>query len=241
MKYESELFIPVKKLFEGMGYIVNAEVKGCDVTAVNEDELIIIELKKNLSVTLLAQGLTRQKSGAVTYIAVPKPKNYSPKTFRDTLYVIKKLELGLIFVSIRGNYSYAEIIQHPEPFKPVKINYKKRRSIIKEIDGRTIDKNTGGVNGTKIATAYTEKCIKIACILDMYGELSPKQIRLLGGDEKCSTILRSNVYGWFNHPAKGIYSISETGRTGILEYPELERYYTEMLISEREHKRAEAD
>lgn len=234
MKYESELFVPVKNLFEKMGYIVNAEVKGCDVTAVNDNELIIIELKKNLSVTLLAQGLARQKTGAVTYIAVPKPKNYSPKTFRDTLYVIKKLELGLIFVNIRGEYSYAEIIQHPEKFTPVKTNYKKRKSIIKEIDGRTIDKNTGGVTGTKIATAYTEKCIKIACILDIYGELSPKQVRSFGGDERCAAIMRSNVYGWFNHPTKGIYSISEKGRIGILEYPELERYYTEKLIENKE-------
>ena len=88
MKHESELFLPVKTLFENMGYQVNAEVKDCDVTAVKDDELIIAELKKNLSVTLLSQGLQRQKTGAVTYIAVPKPKNYSPKPFRDTLYVI---------------------------------------------------------------------------------------------------------------------------------------------------------
>lgn len=230
MKYESELFKPVKKLFESMGYSVNAEVKGCDVTAVNDDELIVVELKKNLSVTLLAQGLARQKTGAITYIAVPKPKNYSKKNFCDTLYVIKKLELGLIFVTLKEDFSYAEIIQEPEKFKPVRINYRKRRSIIKEIDGRTIDTNTGGVQGKKIATAYTEKCIKIACILDMYGELTPKQIRAYGGDEKSTSILYFNSYGWFEHTRKGYYDISEKGRKEILEYPELERYYTQMLI-----------
>lgn len=230
MKYESELFAPVKQLFESMGYSVNAEVKGCDVTAVNDDELIVVELKKNLSVALLAQGLVRQKTGAVTYVAVPKPKNYSKKNFRDTLYVIKKLELGLIFVNLRGDFSYAEIIQEPEKFKPVRINYRKRRSIVKEIDGRTIDTNIGGVHGTKIATAYTEKCIKIACILDMYGELTPKQVRAYGGDEKSTSILYFNSYGWFDHPRKGYYAISEKGRKEVLEYPELERYYTQMLI-----------
>lgn len=233
MKSESELFLPVKRLFEKEGYIVNAEVKDCDITAVNDDEFIIIELKKNLSVTLLAQGLRRQKTGAITYVAVPKPKNYSPKTYRDTLYVLKKLELGLIFVNLRDEYSYAEIILEPKPFKAVRINQRKRKSIIDEINGRTIDTNTGGVTGRKIATAYTEKCIKIACILDMYGRLSPKQIRSYGGDEKCAFIMRSNVYGWFNHPEKGIYEITEKGRAGILEYPELERYYTNMLINEK--------
>ncbi len=233
MKSESELFLPVKQLFENQGYIVNAEVKGCDVTAVNDDELIIIELKKNLSVTLLAQGLVRQKTGAITYVAVPKPKNYSPKTYRDTLYVLKKLELGLIFVSLRGDYSYAEIILEPKPFKAVKVNTRKRKAIISEIDGRTIDTNTGGVNCTRIATAYTEKCIKIACILDMYGPLSPKEIRSYGGDKNCAAIMRYNVYGWFNHPEKGIYEISDKGRAGILDYPELEQYYTHILMEDK--------
>ena len=211
-------------------YQVNAEVKDCDVTAVNGDELIIVELKKNLSVTLLAQGLKRQKSGAVTYVAIPKPKRYSPKTFRDTLYVIKKLELGLIFVTLIGTHSYAEIIYEPQPFKPVKQNKVMMRKIMNEIDGRSIDTNTGGVTGRKIATAYTEKCINIACILDMYGELSPKEVRSYGGDEKCGMIMRMNVYGWFDHVKKGVYAINKAGRKALLEYPELEQYYTEILI-----------
>lgn len=230
MVSESELYAPVKTLFENMGYQVNAEVKDCDVTAVNGDELIIVELKKNLSVTLLAQGLKRQKSGAVTYVAIPKPKRYSPKTFRDTLYVIKKLELGLIFVTLTGTHSYAEIIYEPQPFKPVKQNKVMMRKIMNEIDGRSIDTNTGGVTGRKIATAYTEKCINIACILDMYGELSPKEVRSYGGDEKCGMIMRMNVYGWFDHVKKGVYAINKAGRKALLEYPELEQYYTEILI-----------
>ena len=230
MVSESELYAPVKTLFENMGYQVNAEVKGCDVTAVNGDELVIVELKKNLSVTLLAQGLKRQKSGAVTYVAIPKPKRYSPKTFRDTLYVIKKLELGLIFVTLIGAHSYAEIIYEPQPFKPVKQNKVMMRKIMNEIDGRSIDTNTGGVTGRKIATAYTEKCINIACILDMYGELSPKEVRGYGGDEKCGMIMRMNVYGWFDHVKKGVYAINKAGRKALLEYPELDQYYTEILI-----------
>ena len=230
MQSESELFAPVKTMFENMGYQVNAEVKNCDVTAVKDDELIITELKKNLSVALLAQGLKRQKTGAVTYIAVPKPKHYSPKTFRDTLYVIKKLELGLIFVNLLGTHSYAEIIYEPRPFKPVKKDAAKFRKIMTEINGRSIDTNTGGVTGRKIATAYTEKCIHIACILDMYGELSPKKVREYGGDEKCASIMRINAYGWFKRVKKGVYAITTEGRKALLEYPELEQYYTEMLM-----------
>lgn len=236
---EADLFPAVRDLFTEAGYRVNAEVKDCDVTAVKDDELIIIELKKNLSVTLLSQGLKRQKTGAKVYVAVPKPKNYSYKTFRDTLYVLKKLELGLIFVTIRGKHSFAEIALEPtEFFPPVSKNHKKRKAIMEEINGRTIDTNTGGVTGRKIATAYTEKCINIACILDTYGELSPKQVREYGGDAKAQSILHMNVYGWFKNVRKGVYTITLEGRKALLEYPELERYYTEKLLGNDDNQKS---
>ena len=110
---EKELFPPVRDLFVKRGYKVNAEVRDCDVTATKDDEFIIIELKKNLSVTLLAQGLKRLKTGADVYIAVPKPKKYSLKKFRSTFAVIKKLELGLIFVSVRGSHLRKSYLSRP--------------------------------------------------------------------------------------------------------------------------------
>lgn len=226
---EADLFEPVKRLFEGQGFSVNAEVKDCDVTAVNGDGLVIIELKRNLSVTLLAQGLKRQRCGADVYVAVPKPKNYSPKKLRDVFSVLKKLELGLILVTIRGEYSFAEVIFKPKEYKKPQKNTKKRNEILKEIDGRTVDVNIGGVTGRKIATAYTEKCINIACILDKYGPLSPKEIRSYGGDENCRNIMVSNVFGWFEKLGKALYGITNDGRLGLMEYPELERYYTEKI------------
>lgn len=218
-------------MFESMGYKVNAEVKDCDVTAVKDGELIITELKRSLSVNLLAQALDRQKTGAAVYIAVPKPKRYSPKTFCDTLYVIKKLELGLIFVNLRDEFSYAEIIREPREFVPVRTNYKKKKAIIREIDGRTIDTNTGGVRCRKIATAFTEKCINIACILKERGPSSPKELRELGADENCAAILRRNSYGWFDRLDRGLYALSEKGASINADYPELCGYYTKRILS----------
>lgn len=92
---EKELFPPVRDLFVKRGYKVNAEVRDCDVTATKDDEFIIIELKKNLSVTLLAQGLKRLKTGADVYIAVPKPKKIFTEKFRNTFAVIKNLNSDL--------------------------------------------------------------------------------------------------------------------------------------------------
>lgn len=72
---EKELFPPVRDLFVKRGYKVNAEVRDCDVTATKDDEFIIIELKKNLSVTLLAQGRKGSKQ-VQTYISpYPSRKN----------------------------------------------------------------------------------------------------------------------------------------------------------------------
>lgn len=226
---EYELFEPVKKLFEAGGYSVNAEVKNCDLTAVKDGELVIAELKTGLSATLLAQCVKRQKCGAKVYAAVPKPKNFSPKRMRDTFEVLKKLELGLILVTVRGGCSFAEEVFAPSEYRRPSCNAKKRREIMTEINGRTEDVNIGGVTRRKIATAYTEKCINIACILDKYGPLSPKAIREAGGDEKCAGILRLNAYGWFEKVSRGVYGITLDGRRGLMDYPELERYYTDRL------------
>ncbi len=224
---EYELFEPVRAMFEKAGYKVNAEVKDCDITAVRDGELIIIELKRSLSVALLSQALKRQKTGADVYIAVPKPKKYSPRSFRDTLYVIKKLELGLIFVNLLGEHSYAETVLEPQDFTPVRKNCKKRREIIREIDGRrAADSNVGGVTGRRIATAFTEKCVHLACLLIKHGPMSPKELRALGADENCAGILYRNSYGWFDRIGGGVYAVNEKGRAGINDYPELYEYYS---------------
>ena len=46
---ETDLYKPVKELFEKMGYTVNGEVKDMDVTAVRGDELVVVELKTALT------------------------------------------------------------------------------------------------------------------------------------------------------------------------------------------------
>lgn len=57
---ETDLYEPVKKLFEGMGFSVYSEVKDCDLMAVKEEKTIIAELKKSFNITLVYQLLDRQ-------------------------------------------------------------------------------------------------------------------------------------------------------------------------------------
>lgn len=229
---ETDLFPPIKRLFEDLGYTVHAEVMDCDVTATRDDVLIVIELKRNLSVRLLEQALTRQKTGASVYLAVPKPRNYKPRAYRETLAVLQKLELGLIFVNLLDGNSFAEVVLDPAPFTGTHINPKKQAALRKEIASRSVGVNQGGSTRQKIVTAYTERCIFIACAMQKYGELSAKQLHELGIEHKAAyNALRGNHYGWFYKVEKGVYALTLKGRNDLKKYPEFTAYYTAMLDS----------
>ncbi len=224
---ESELYEPVRRLFEENGCHVNAEVCGCDLTAVSDDgRVYIAELKRGLTVELLAQCVERQKTAELIYAAVPKPKRYEPKKMRRVSNLIKRLGLGLIFVTFRGEYSFAEIIIEPEQVR--KSDPKKKRGLLREIDGRTAELNTGGVSGRRIVTAYMERAFAAACILEDGGELSPKEIKERGGSEDVQRILTSNVYGWFEKVRRGVWKLSDKGAEEILLYPQLYAYYKQL-------------
>jgi len=225
---EEELFPPIKSLFESMGFSVNAEVKNCDITASNEDGFIIIEMKRNLSVALLAQGLNRQRTGGDVYVAVPKPKNYNAKKYHDILCVLKKLELGLILVTLNEDYSYAEIALDPAPYNGTRVYSYRKKALLTEIAERKCDTNTGGVTGRKVATAYTEKAVHIACLLEKYGTLTTKELRELGSDSaKTTSILSSNFYGWFEKLDKTTYKLSDKWNDSL--YTELIKYYRTLV------------
>ncbi|WP_226035249.1 DUF2161 domain-containing phosphodiesterase [Aquibacillus saliphilus] len=226
---ESDLYKPIQTHFVREGYQVYGEVKDCDMAIVKDDELIIIELKLNLSIDLLIQATKRQRLSELVYIAVPKPK-YKPRSKRwtDIRRLVKRLDLGLILVSFSGKASKTEIIFEPTPTNPKKStgqNKRKRQELLKEIDGRSADFNIGGTTRTQIMTAYRENCIQIACYLDDAGELSPKALTDMGTGKKTASILTKNYYGWFDRIRRGIYVLSAKGKKELKEYPELLSYY----------------
>ena len=162
---------------------------------------------------------------------MPKPKKYAPRKFRDTLYVIKKLEIGLIFVTVKDDgTSFAEIVRQPEEFFPVRERKKDKKRILNEIDGRAIDNNIGGVNNTKIATAFTERSIFAACVIEHYKTASPKLIKEITGSD-CGGLLRTNYYGWFKRTERGVYGITDKCERELCDYPELTEYYRKKIRS----------
>lgn len=229
--YEVDLYEPIQNYFIQHGYEVYGEVNHCDMVAVNENELIIIELKLALNMELLVQAAKRQRLTDLVYIAVPKPKyNFYSKKWKDICHLIRRLELGLIIVSFEKDAAaHVDIRIPPAAFdrkKSIQGSKKKRARLLKEIRGRHGDYNVGGSNKTKIMTAYKENCIHIACCLQQLGPLSPKALRQLGTGEKTMTILNKNYYGWFERIQRGVYIISEKGNSEIKLYPELVEYYS---------------
>lgn len=221
---ETDLYEPIQTHFLNEGFKVYGEVNDCDIAIVKDNELIIIELKLNLTVDLLIQATKRQNVSSFVYIAIPKPKKYNPRSrrWKDTCRLIKRLELGLILVDT--SKSKIEIPFHPAIRKGQ--NKAKQQKIINEIDGRSGNYNIGGSSKKKIITAYRENCIQIACLLKELGELSPKQLKQLGTGEKTSSILSKNYYGWFKRVKRGVYVLTAKGNDQINHYPELVKYYT---------------
>ncbi|WP_226674621.1 DUF2161 domain-containing phosphodiesterase [Mesobacillus jeotgali] len=231
--YEADLYEPLRKHFIKQGYRVNGEVHDCDLTAVKDEELIIVELKLNLNIDLLLQATRRQRLTDLVYIAIPKPKRISRKRWNDIIQLVKRLELGLIIVSFSGNRKSVEFKVHPEPYKRMTSkNTRKKAALIKEIEGRSADYNIGGSNKTKIMTAYKENCIQIACYLEKLGQMSPKALVALGTGDKTPLILQKNYYKWFERVERGIYVITEQGKKELEEYPKLVEYYLGGLKTE---------
>lgn len=90
--------------------------------------------------------------------------------------------------------------------------------------------NQGGITRRKIITAYTERCIHIACALQRFGEMSAKELSVLGMVHKdVYNALRGNHYGWFYKVEKGVYALTLKGRRDLDNYPEFVTYYSELL------------
>lgn len=229
---ESDLFEPVKDYLAAQGYDVRAEVRNCDITAVRDDELVVIELKKSLNISLLIQAANRQKFADTVYVAVAaKPTGPRPRNFKGACHLLKRLELGLILVTFLKPEPKVEILFHPTEFKKRK-SHKVRRNIIREISGRTGNFNTGGSTGKKLITAYRESAIHIACFLMEYDELSPAMLRRLGTSKKTQRILSDNHYGWFERVKRGVYRLHPRGKEALAQYPDLVGHY-KIIVAEQ--------
>ena len=226
---ESNMYEPIRQLLNSLGFIVRGEVKKCDIAAIRDGEVWVVEMKLSPNLTLLYQAIERKSITNFVFIAIPRPKNIRNKNFASLKKIISKLELGLILVSVDSPVPIAEIVMHPSVSG--KTNKQKEELIRKEILGRSSD-TTGGVVKAAISTAYREKCVKIACLLETKGALNSRELRKLGCEKDTAVILRNNYYEWFEINAEKKYILTNAGKDylKVNETTPLVAYYITQTI-----------
>jgi hypothetical protein len=200
---ETDLYPPVKRHLEAQGYEVKAEVRGCDVVAQRgDDEPVIIELKLGLSLALLYQAVERLALSPHVYVAIARPRRGVPAA---AVKLCRRLAIGLIVVSASGSI---EALADPAPYAPRR-NLRKRGLLLKEFTARTGDPNVGGSTRTPLMTAYRQDAMKCAAHLRNHGPSRPRDVRDACRVDRAATILRDNVYGWFQRVDRGVYALTE--------------------------------
>ena len=217
--FETDLYPPLKAWLEEAGYLVRAEVGGCDVAACKGGDLVLIEIKRAINLDLLLQVVRRQEAEAAVYAAVPAPRTVD-KRWRGLTRLLKRLEVGLLLVYLESARPRVELAFHPVRQEPRR-RKQAARALLTEISGRSRDLNVGGSVRQKIMTAYREEALGVAAALDRLGPTSPKTLRAAGTSVKTGRILFDNHYGWYERLAKGVYQLSESGREALSQHPEL--------------------
>lgn len=224
---EKDLYPPVKAYLESLGYEVKGEVKSCDMTALREEELVVVELKRGFTLELIYQALDRQKIADGVYVAVPLPKRgYMAPHIKEMEALCRRLELGLIYVGFSSSgVAQVDVAVHPKEATPPRRDKKRRLAVIREHESRTGSRNTGGVTRRKILTAYKEQALLTARILREKGPMQALEVKKAGGPATATAILSRNVLGWFDRAPAGkgryLYRVTQKGLEALEEYRDI--------------------
>lgn len=224
IRQEVELYAPIKSYFVHRGYEVKAEVNHCDLVAIHpeNEETIIVEMKKTFNLALLLQGIERQRLGAKVYLAVERNRKKSGavnQRYGDITELCRRLDIGLLSVTFyRTKPAVVEVLCQPddEPIRYRRVSKGKR--LIEEFKERSGDYNVGGSHGKKLVTSYREKALRCALSLQQLEIASPKQLTTHTGLPNIGTILRHNYYGWFENIERGKYILTKDGKAALKEY-----------------------
>lgn len=229
---ETELYQPIKELLIKNEFQVCGEIHHCDIAAMKDDQLLIVELKTGLTMELILQAVKRQRLTEYVYIAIPNLNVIKTKKWKDYLQLIKRLGLGLIVVNFISE-PYAEVFVEPSMFdliKSLKQGKRNKQKLIKEFSGRNLDLNIGGSKGRKIMTSYKDMSLYIACCLQMFGPLSPKELRSYGSSlKKTNSILSKNFNHWFYRVKNGVYDLTEDGHKATKQYEEVSNIHKKTI------------
>jgi len=215
---ETRLYEPVKRFWIARGYAVRGEVEGCDLVARRGDELVVVELKAAMNLTLVLQGLDRKAVTDHVYLAVPLPRRERYGHWHKVIRLCRTLGLGLLFVSSGpGGRARVEVACEPGP-APARKSSRRRSRVLAEFEGRSGDFNVGGSARRPLVTAYREEALRIAHCLATRGPSRVRELREASACDKAGAILQKNYYGWFQRVARGVYDLTGAGREALEIY-----------------------
>lgn len=218
---ENMLYPPVKAYFRELGYTVRGEVNGCDLVAMRDDQLIIVELKRTFNLDLVFQAMARQRLTDLVYVAVEAPRRRQSR-WRHITALCKRLGLGLITVSFVQARPRVAVELTPGDFA-FRRQHGKRTRLIAEFERRSGDWNVGGSNRRPVVTVYREQALLIAAHLAAHGPCRARDVREATGVAQARDMLYRNVYGWFERVAYGIYGLTEAGQAALAQFAEVIR------------------
>ncbi|MDN2664742.1 DUF2161 family putative PD-(D/E)XK-type phosphodiesterase [Psychromonas sp. 14N.309.X.WAT.B.A12] len=215
---ESDLYLPIKHFLSNLGYQVKGEVKNCDIVAIKDQEMLIIELKLTLNITLLLQAVERFTLADNVYIAIPKQATIYKNKQKQLKKLIARLGLGLIVVDIQKTQQYVEVINDPKDYTPKK-NKRKQKALLKEFNLRQGDTQKGGsTNSAAGLTAYRQRAIRIAEYLLQSPPTSGASINKAIDEPQATQFLYNNHYAWFDKIQRGLYTLSEKGKLELIDW-----------------------
>lgn len=222
IQHETELYMPVKSFFEQQGFTVRGEVRSCDLVAVrDEEEPVIVELKKTFNLPLLIQAIDRLAHTPNVYMAVEMPEHGRAShglAWNDLVRLSRMLGLGLLTVRFyKSRKPRVDLMCEPAPYTPRKSAVKTAR-LLREFKERSGDYNVGGSTRRKLVTAYREKSLQIASLLHTHGPLSTKRLREHTANPKVTAMLQDNYYGWFERVERGTYKLSARGAAELGDF-----------------------
>lgn len=240
---EEDLYAPVKAFFEGQGYVVKAEVRGCDLVARRGTEPpVIVELKTGFTLPLVLQGIDRLALSDRVYLAVgvaavPARSSLWRRERRGIRKLCRRLGLGLLAVheASGGRDPLVEPLLDPLPYRP-RPNRKRQGLLLKEFAHRVGDPNTGGQTRRPIVTAYRQAALSCAALLRENGPTKAAAVAEATALTTAQRILQRDVYGWFQRVDRGIYALSPKGEEALALYADVVTALSEHRSLERPAK-----
>jgi hypothetical protein len=215
---ESDLYLPIKNYLQTLDFEVKGEIIDCDIVAQKGEQLVIIELKLNINITLLLQAIERFSLSDMVYIAIPKQCSLYKKQSQQVKKLVKRLGIGLMIVDIQKTAQYVEVFFDPQDYTP-RINKRKQAGLLKEFNQRIGDTQKGGSTKSKAGlTAYRQRCIRVAEYLSHHPVAKGADIKKAIGEEQATHFLSKDYYGWFEKIERGVYQLSDKGKNELTKW-----------------------